>query len=208
MEKEHAMHHNKFVDSYNMEVRMLEFMSKSIIAQRKKRGLTQEELAEKLDVSPAAISKWERGISTPELSMVCKLADCFEITVDELLGRTNCLLPEEEKYSENAMKQYDLELRKNVVAKYENRVGKVNLLNELADVEDKVIQLVLRKLNNTTLLYAFAGASGMVCKRFLDNLSGRMVCFIDKHMEEEKFSLEKIESAQKAVLQIYALIKE
>lgn len=208
MEKEHAMHHNKFVDSYNMEVRMLEFMSKSIIAQRKKSGLTQEKLAEKLDVSPAAISKWERGISTPELSMVCKLADCFEITVDELLGRTNCLLPEEEKYSENAMKQYDLELRKNVVAKYENRVGKVNLLNELADVEDKVIQLVLRKLNNTTLLYAFAGASGMVCKRFLDNLSGRMVCFIDKHMEEEKFSLEKIESAQKAVLQIYALIKE
>lgn len=208
MEKELAMHHNKFVDSYNMEVRMLEFMSKSIIAQRKKSGLTQEKLAEKLDVSPAAISKWERGISTPELSMVCKLADCFEITVDELLGRTNCLLPEEEKYSENAMKQYDLELRKNVVAKYENRVGKVNLLNELADVEDKVIQLVLRKLNNTTLLYAFAGASGMVCKRFLDNLSGRMVCFIDKHMEEEKFSLEKIESAQKAVLQIYALIKE
>ena len=82
------------------------------------------------------------------------------------------------------------------------------MLNELADAEDKVIQQALRKLNNTTLLYALAGASGMVCKRFLDNLSGRMVCFIDKHMEEEKFSLEKIESAQKAVLQIYALIKE
>ena len=187
---------------------MLEFMSKSIIVQRKKRGLTQEKLAEKLDVSSAAISKWERGISTPELSMVCKLADCFEISVDELLGRTNCLLPEEEKYSENSMKQYDLELRKNVAAKYENRVGKANLLDELADVDDKVIQLVLRKLNNTTLLCALAGASGTVCKRFLDNLSGRMVCFIDKHMEDEKFSLEKIESAQKAVLQIYSLIKE
>ena len=208
MEKELAMHHNKFVDSYSMEVRMLEFMSKSIVAQRKKRGLTQEELAEKLDVSPAAISKWERGISTPELSMVCKLADCFEISVDELLGRTNCLLPEEEKYSENSMKQYDLELRKSVVAKYENRVGKLNLLDELADVDDKVIQLVLRKLNNTTLLCALAGASGLVCKRFLNNLSGRMVYFIDKHMEEDKFSLEKMGIAQKAVLHIYAMIKE
>ena len=187
---------------------MLEFMSKSIIAQRKKRGLTQEELAEKLDVSPAAISKWERGISTPELSMVCKLADCFEISVDELLGRANCLLPEEEKYSKNSMKQYDLELRKSVITKYENRVGNMNLLDELADVDDKLIQLVLRKLNNTTLLYALAGASGKVCKRFLDNLSGRMVCFIDKHLEEETFSLEKIGSAQKAVLQIYSLIKE
>jgi len=58
------------------------------------------------------------------------------------------------------------------------------------------------------LLYALAGASGTVCKRFLDNLSGRMVCFIDKHMKEEKISVEKIERAQRAVLQIYALIKE
>lgn len=208
VEKVSAMHHNRVVDSYNMEVRMLEFMSKSIIAQRRKRGLTQEELAEKLDVSPAAISKWERGISTPELNMVCKLADCFEISVDELLGRANCLLPEEEKYSKNSMKQYDLELRKSVITKYENRVGNMNLLDELADVDDKLIQLVLRKLNNTTLLYALAGASGTVCKRFFDNLSGRMVCFIDKHLEEETFSLEKIEGAQKAVLQIYSLIKE
>ena len=186
---------------------MLEFMSKSIVAQRKKRGLTQEELAEKLDVSSAAISKWERGMSTPELSMVCKLADCFEISVDELLGRTNCQLSEEEKYSEKSVKQYDLKLRKNLVEKYKDRDGKVNLLEELATVDDKVIQLILRKLNNTTLLYALAGASGKVCKKFLDNLSGRMVCFIDKHMEEEKFSLEKAERAQKAILQIYAMIK-
>ncbi|MBQ6843223.1 MAG: helix-turn-helix transcriptional regulator [Agathobacter sp.] len=49
---------------------MLEFISKSIVSNRKKKGLTQEELAEKLDVSSAAISKWERGISTPELSML------------------------------------------------------------------------------------------------------------------------------------------
>ena len=95
---------------------MLEFMSKSIIVQRKRLGLTQEELAEKLDVSAAAISKWERGVSTPELSMVCKMADCFGISVDELLGRTNCLLPEEEKYSEKSMKQFDLDLRKNLIA--------------------------------------------------------------------------------------------
>ena len=63
--------HNRFMEKYHMEVRMLEFMSKSIVVQRKKRGLTQEELAEQLEVSSAAVSKWERGISTPELSMVC-----------------------------------------------------------------------------------------------------------------------------------------
>ena len=187
---------------------MLEFMSKSIVVQRKKRGLTQEELAEQLGVSSAAVSKWERGISTPEVSMVCKMADCFEISVDELLGRAHCLLPEEEKYSEKAMKQYDLNLRKNIIAKYENRIGKVSLLEELTEVDDKVIQLILRKLNNTTLVYALAGASGNAVQKFMDNLSGRMVCFLDNQIEKNEFSVEKMESAQKAVLQIYSLIKE
>ena len=191
-----------------MEVRMLDFISKSIVSNRKKRGLTQEELAEKLDVSSAAISKWERGISTPELSMVCKIADCFEISVDELLGRTNMLLPEEGEYSEKAMKQYDLELRKDIIAKYETREGMFALLDELTVAEDKTIQLILRKLNNTTLVYALAGTSGVVCKRFMDNLSGRMISFLDTQLERNEFPVDKIEDAQKAVLQIYSMIKE
>lgn len=187
---------------------MLDFIGKSINSNRKKRGLTQEELAEKLDVSSAAISKWERGISTPELSMVCKMADCFEISVDELLGRTNLLLPEEDKYSEKSMKQYDLRLRKDLIMKYETREGMFRLLDELAEVEDKIIQLILRKLNNTTLVYALAGASGVVCKRFMDNLSGRMISFLDTQLERNEFAAEKIEDAQKAILQIYSMIKE
>ena len=191
-----------------MEVRMLDFISKSIVSNRKKRGLTQEEFAEKLDVSSAAISKWERGISTPELSMVCKIADCFEISVDELLGRTNMLLPEEGEYSEKAMKQYDLELRKDITAKYETREGMFALLDELTVAEDKTIQLILRELNNTTLVYALAGTSGVVCKRFMDNLSGRMISFLDTQLERNEFPVDKIEDAQKAVLQIYSMIKE
>lgn len=187
---------------------MMEFICISIVSNRKKRGMTQEELAEKLDVSSAVISKWERGISTPNLNMVCKMADCFEVSVDELLGRTNYLLPEEEKYSEKAMKQYDAVLRKNIITKYENKVGKLNLLNGLEEIDDKTIQLILRKLNNTTLLYALAGASGVVCKRFMDNLSGRMICFIASQLEMNEFSTEKIQNAQKAILQIHSMIKE
>ena len=186
---------------------MLDFISKSIISNRKKRGLTQEELAEKLDVSSAAVSKWERGISTPELSMVCKMADCFEISVDELLGRTNLLLPEEEKWNDKSMQQYDLDLRKELITKYETREGQFNLLDELVEVDDKIIQLILRKLNNTTLLYALAGASGSVCKKFMLNLSGRMVSFLDMQLEKNEFSTKKIEDAQNAILQIYSMIK-
>ena len=208
MEKKFVIRNNRFIKEGITEVRMLEFMSKSIIVQRKKMGLTQEELAEKLDVSSAAVSKWERGISTPELSMVCRMADCFEISVDELLGRTNCLLPEEEMYSEKSMKQFDLALRKNIIVKYENIAGRVNLLDELVDVNDRVIQLILRKLNSTTLVYALSGTSGVVIKKFMDNMSGRMICFLDRCLERDKFAAEKVERAQRAVLQIYSMIKE
>ena len=52
---------------------------------RKKQGLTQEALAEKLYVSNKTISKWERGAGFPEITQLFKLARFFGITVDELL---------------------------------------------------------------------------------------------------------------------------
>lgn len=187
---------------------MFEFMAKNILTQRKEKGLTQEELAGKLGVSAVAVSKWERGISVPELGVICEMADFFEISVDELLGRTNCLLPEEEKYSDGAMKQYDFNLRKDIIDKYTNQKCKVVLLEGFSELDDKTLQLIIRKLNNTTLLYALAGVSGKVCRRFLENLSGRMLYFLDWHMQREEFAMEKIEVAQKAVAQVYSIIKE
>ncbi len=53
---------------------------------RKERGLTQEQLAEALDVSTGAVSKWELGLSTPELTVIMELAAFFEMSVDQLLG--------------------------------------------------------------------------------------------------------------------------
>ncbi len=53
---------------------------------RKQKGWTQKELAEKLHVSNAAVSKWERGINYPDLTLMEPLANLLEITVPELLG--------------------------------------------------------------------------------------------------------------------------
>ncbi len=53
---------------------------------RKQRGLTQEELAEQLNVSFQTVSKWETGVSMPDIGMLPVLADYFEISIDELLG--------------------------------------------------------------------------------------------------------------------------
>ena len=54
---------------------------------RKQKNIKQEELAAELGVTAAAVSKWENGYTLPDILMLCALADFFEVTTDELLGR-------------------------------------------------------------------------------------------------------------------------
>lgn len=54
---------------------------------RKERGMTQEELASQFDISNQAVSKWETGQSYPDVELLPKIADFFEISLDELFGR-------------------------------------------------------------------------------------------------------------------------
>ena len=54
---------------------------------RKKKGLTQEALAEMLDVSRQAVSKWEQGDGWPEAEKLLVLSDILDISLDELMGR-------------------------------------------------------------------------------------------------------------------------
>lgn len=53
---------------------------------RKRRGLSQEALAERLHVVRQTISKWEKGLSVPDADMLIRLADVLETTVAGLLG--------------------------------------------------------------------------------------------------------------------------
>ena len=52
---------------------------------RKRRGLSQEELADKLGVSRQAVSKWESGQSTPDIERIILMSEFFEVTTDCLL---------------------------------------------------------------------------------------------------------------------------
>lgn len=61
-------------------------LSEKIKELRKARGLSQEEMAERLHVSRQTISKWEKGLSAPNADYLILLADLFEISVSELLG--------------------------------------------------------------------------------------------------------------------------
>lgn len=60
-------------------------MADKIIRLRKKNGWSQEELAEKMDVSRQAVSKWESAQTIPELEKILRLGELFDVTTDYLL---------------------------------------------------------------------------------------------------------------------------
>lgn len=60
---------------------------------RRQRGLKQDELAQMLNVSPQAVSKWENDQSCPDISLLPQLAAILGITVDELLSGKQILAP-------------------------------------------------------------------------------------------------------------------
>ena len=64
---------------------MEQTLGKRIVHHRKRLGLTQDQLAEKLGVTAQAVSKWENDQSCPDIATLPKLAQIFGITVDELL---------------------------------------------------------------------------------------------------------------------------
>lgn len=60
-------------------------LAEKLLNLRTDRGLSQGDLAEKLDVSRQSVSKWETGQSVPDLDKIIKLADLFGVTVDDLV---------------------------------------------------------------------------------------------------------------------------
>jgi transcriptional regulator with XRE-family HTH domain len=67
------------------ESRIRSVLAEKLTAYRKRAGLTQAELAEKLNYSDKSISKWERGDGMPDLLVLCRLADLYDIPLDAFL---------------------------------------------------------------------------------------------------------------------------
>lgn len=70
-------------------------LSDNIVRLRHKKGITQEELANHIGVTKASVSKWETGLSLPDILLLPVLASFFDTTVDDLIGYEPCLSKEQ-----------------------------------------------------------------------------------------------------------------
>ena len=72
-------------------------MAEVISSRRKELGMTQKDLAEKLNITDKAVSKWERGIACPDTAAIPKLAQILGISLEELMDAEPARKPGGEK---------------------------------------------------------------------------------------------------------------
>lgn len=81
-------------------------VAKNLASLRKAKGITQAELAERLNYSDKAVSRWEHGDTLPDINVLCELCDFYGITMNDLVNE-NCDVKEEDINEKNA-KRYRL----------------------------------------------------------------------------------------------------
>lgn len=102
-------------------------IGKNLKLLRNQNDFTQEEAAEKCNVSREALAKWERGLTLPSLDLVVKMAEIYGITVDELIfGK-----------------------RENKVANTDNAIK--DLSKKIEEMQEKILSVIDLKSKNYTL---------------------------------------------------------
>ena len=96
---------------------------------RKSKGLTQEELAEKLEVSRQAVAKWESGQVYPDINNLIQISNLFNVTVDYLVKDQACIVSCVENVEPDIAKliEFRLEANVNTYAAYMNETESTRL---------------------------------------------------------------------------------
>lgn len=96
---------------------------------RKNKGFTQEDLADKLNVSRAAVAKWEAGQSYPDIMNLIQLSEMMNVTVDYLVKDQSCSVEVTagERTDLDEMIEFRLEANRNTYAGFSNEVSSTRL---------------------------------------------------------------------------------
>lgn len=152
-----------------------QMIGKFISTCRKEKGLTQMQLAEKLNITNRAISKWETGKSMPDVSLMLDLCDILGITVNELLSGERIAMENYQKRAEENL--MGLQSKKEKVQREYNSIMKILIAAfSLFFVLNMVLNYFFPEINFNNLLglLSFAIAVILLVKWFFKNYEIRL----------------------------------
>ena len=132
-----------------------------LIALRKKKGLSQEELAEKLGVSRQSVSKWESNNTYPETDKIVQICNIFECTMDDLINDNITDVESIERKSKNNINVM-VDSFLDFITKTINMFSRMNFTSGFKCV----IEMIIIALVMLTLGYLFVGLSERVLSGF------------------------------------------
>lgn len=152
-------------------------LSDNIIRLRHEKKLTQEELADFMGVTKASVSKWEKGIHTPDLMLLPQLAAYFDVTVDELIGY-------EARLSGEQIRRKYTELTKDFATlPFRDTIEKVRVLaHKYYACYPFLLQLIILYLNHYMLAETEEERRALLqeaagwCDRILENCNDVDIC--------------------------------
>ena len=124
---------------------MIDFVKvgKRISEYRRRAGMSQEEMADKLYVTRQALSKWENGLSIPQVDTLCMISKMFSVSTDELLGLFEGAPKELD--GEDIFKDHDRSYIVNAIARGEIAVNIPDVLYRMSPAER---MLILKQLKD------------------------------------------------------------
>lgn len=114
-------------------------LSEKIRKLRKEKGLSQETLAEMLDISRQAISKWESGQSNPDIEYVIKMSDIFGVSTDYILKDTTNINSSEKNVTGTKTKK--LSLISGIISSFSGFIG-IFILKLLSSISPAKVEIV------------------------------------------------------------------
>ncbi|MCI9436972.1 MAG: helix-turn-helix transcriptional regulator [Lachnospiraceae bacterium] len=163
-------------------------LSEKIMTLRKKKGWSQEELAEKLEVSRQSVSKWESAASVPDLDRIIQLSRLFGVTTDWLLKEeeSEAAIPEGEACEETETKVVSLEEADRFVA-LSRKLAMPRALATAMCVLSPVLLLVLGGLSefgSVEMTEEVAGGLGLTVLLIMVAVGVAVLVFTEMQMEK------------------------
>lgn len=143
---------------------------------RKEKGLTQEQTAEKLNVSGRTISRWETGNNMPDISLLTEIAELYEVSIPEIISgeRKSENMNEEVKETAKVMATYATSEKETMIKNIRNEsiIGTIAIVIlevlEFAGIKSsglvEYISLYCDTLVSVTVLMIFLHSTGLLYK--------------------------------------------